>query len=48
MYYCVAQSPQEAATSQMAHEVKQDGVHSDQQAGKIFHSQLDMCNLVPV
>ena len=38
MYYRVAQSLQEAATSQMAHEVRQDGVHSDQQAGKIFIS----------
>ena len=37
MYYCVVQSPQEAATSQVAHEDRQDGVHSDQQAGKILH-----------
>ena len=37
MYHCVAQSHQEAATSQMVHEDRQDGVHSDQQAGKIFH-----------
>ena len=34
MYYCVAQSLQEAATNQMAHEVRQDGVHLDQQTGK--------------
>ena len=34
MYYCVAQSLQEVATNQMAHEVRQDGVHSDQQTGK--------------
>ena len=37
MYYCVAQSLQEAATNQMVHEDRQEGVHSDQQDGKIFH-----------
>ena len=37
MYYCVALSLQEAATNQVVHEDKQDGVHSDQQAGKNFH-----------
>ena len=40
MYYCVAQSLQEVATSQMAYEDRQDGVHSDQQKGKIFISNL--------
>ena len=35
MCYFVAQRPQEVARSQTAHEDRQDGVHSDQQAGKI-------------
>ena len=36
MYYCVAQSPQEAGTSQLTHEDRQDGVHSDQETGNFF------------
>ena len=34
--YCVAQSQQEAGTSEIVHQDRQDGVHEDKNTGKLL------------